>query len=54
MIAIVKTEKGFKIEFNGKTTYFVTDNNGDVWVRVDTLKKAENRLNKILKQSGLN
>jgi hypothetical protein len=46
--------KGFKIEFNGSKTYFVTDNQGDVWFSTDTLKKATNRLNKILTQSGLN
>jgi hypothetical protein len=49
----LREEKGFKIEFNGSATYFITDNNGDVWDRVDTENKANNRLNKILKNAGL-
>lgn len=50
---ILREEQGFKIEFNGSATYFVTDNNGDVWYMVNTLRKAENRLKKVLQSSGL-
>ena len=32
---------------------FITDEHGDVWDRVDTERKANNRLNKILKNAGL-
>jgi len=53
MTTITNTN-GFKLEFNGSKTYFITDNNGQVWFSTDTLKKAINRLNKILTQSGLN
>lgn len=49
----IREKKGFKIEFNGSTTYFITDEHGDVWDRVDTERKANNRLNKILKNAGL-
>jgi hypothetical protein len=47
-MTIVKKEKDFKIEFNGKSTYMITDSNGDSWGHADTLRKATNRLNKIL------
>ena len=53
MTTIAET-KGFKIEFNGSKTYFLTDEHEQVWFSTDTLKKATNRLNKILTQSGLN
>ena len=53
MTTITET-KGFKIEFNGGKTYFVTDEHGQVWFSTDTEKKATNKLNKILTQSGLN
>ena len=46
--------KGFKIEFNGSRTYFVTDEHGQAWARTETLRTAINKLNKILAQSGLN
>ena len=55
-VKVMKTlreEKGFKIEFNGKSTYFVIDFLGTVWDRTDTEKKANNSLNKILKNGGL-
>ena len=45
---IIAKEKDFKIEFNGEETYFITDNNGDVWDMVNTLRKAKNSLKKIL------
>ena len=44
---IIIKEKNFKVEFNGSTTYFVTDSNGDVRDRVDTLRKAKNSLKRI-------
>ena len=47
-MTVIKKEKDFKIEFNGKSTYMIVDSNGDVWDRVDTLRKATNRFNKIL------
>jgi hypothetical protein len=47
-MTIIIKQKDFKIEFNGKATYFVTDNNGDVWARVDTLRKAKNKLKSII------
>jgi len=53
MTTITETKR-FKIEFNGSKTYFITDDTGQVWFSTYTLKKATNRLNKILTQSGLN
>jgi len=52
-MSTLREEKGFKIEFNGSSTYFVTDVNGDAWEVVSTLRTANNRMNKILKASGL-
>ena len=40
--------KGFKVEFNGSKTWFVTDSNGDAWFATDSEKKAINRFNKII------
>ena len=48
MITTIKKEKDFRIEFNGSNTYFIIDNTGQVWDMVNTLRKAENRLKKIL------
>ena len=53
MTTITETN-GFKIEFNGSKTYFVTDEHGQVLARTETLRTATNKLNKILTQSGLN
>jgi uncharacterized glyoxalase superfamily protein PhnB len=53
-VKTIEQTNGFKIEFNGSKTYFVTDEFGAVWFATDTQKKAKNRLNKILTQSGLN
>jgi len=50
----IKEIKGFKIEFNGGKTYFVTDEHGEVLAITGTLRTATNKLNKILTQSGLN
>ena len=47
-MTIIKKEKGFKIEFDNREAYYITDNNGDVWYRVNTLRKAENKLKGIL------
>tara|TARA_R110000868_G_scaffold132471_3_gene343591 strand:- start:310 stop:471 length:162 start_codon:yes stop_codon:yes gene_type:complete len=47
-MTIIKNQKSFKIEFNNKGTYFVTDVNGDVWSRTDSLRKAENSFKKII------
>ena len=46
------TAGDFRIDFNGSATYMIVDNNGDCWDCVDTLRKAKNRLNKILKNYG--
>ncbi len=43
----IKTNGDYKIEFNGKSTYMVTNQFGDVLCRMDTLRKAENKLNKL-------
>ena len=47
MTTITET-KGFKIEFNGFKTYFVTDQHGQVWARTETLRTATDKLIKIL------
>jgi|TARA_R110000744_G_C19124951_1_gene536394 2-iminoacetate synthase ThiH len=47
------TAGDFRIDFNGSATYMIVDNNGDCWDCVDTLRKAKNRLNKILKNYNL-
>ena len=49
----LRNEKGFKIEFNGSSTYFITDVNGTAWYCTNTERKANNRFNKILKNAGL-
>ena len=49
----IKQENKFRIDFNGGKTYFVNDDNNTCWFATDSLRKAENRLNKILTQSGL-
>jgi len=48
----IREEKGFKIKFNGSMTYYIIDEHDHVWDRVDTERKANNRLNKILKSGG--
>ena len=45
--------KGYKIEFNGSSTYFITDKFEDCIFRTNTERKAKNFLNKVLKSSGL-
>lgn len=50
----ITNANGFKLQFNGSKTYFIIDNTNQVWFATDTLRKAKNRLNKILTQSGLN
>jgi len=49
----LQNTNGFKIEFNGSTTYFVSDETGTCVFYTDTLRKAKNRLSSILKDSGL-
>jgi hypothetical protein len=46
-------QANFKIKFNGSSTYFVVDKNGDCWGRANTERKAKNILRKILKDSGI-
>jgi hypothetical protein len=46
-------QANFKIKFNGSSTYFVVDTNGDCWGRANTERKAKNILRKILKDSGI-
>jgi hypothetical protein len=50
----IKQVNKFRIDFNGGKTYFVNDDNNTCWFATGSLRKAENRLNKILTQSGLN
>ena len=40
--------KNYRIEFNGGKTYFLTDSADQCLLACDTLRKAKNRLNKIL------
>ncbi len=49
----VKRTKGYKIQHNGSSTYFVVDSTGTTIHRTDTLRKANNRLNSTLKSAGL-
>ena len=44
----IRNEKGFKIIYNDSETYLIVDSNGDAWDYADTLKKANNRFNKII------
>lgn len=41
------------IEFNGSTTYMVMDADGTCLFATDTKRKAQNFLNRFLKDSGL-
>ena len=43
----IKTKGDYKIEFNGKTTYIISNQFGDALYMVNTLRKAENKLNKL-------
>jgi len=51
MTTLIQTEN-FKIDFNGRTSYFVIDETGNCLKRVDTLRKAKNFLNKVLVDSN--
>ena len=44
----LRNEKGFKLTFNGSNTFMIIDNNGTCWEATNTLRKANNRMNKIL------
>ena len=46
-------QANFKIQFNGSSTYFIVDTNGDCWGRTNTERKAKNILRKILTDSGI-
>jgi len=52
MTQTIITTGDFKIEFNGSSTYMIVDNNCTCWDCVDTLRKAKNRLSKILKMQA--
>ena len=47
------TAANYKITFNGKSTYMVTDNHGACLFATDTQRKASNFLARILKEAGL-
>lgn len=47
---ILKKAKGWQIEFNGSDTYFVVCSDfGDCVFYTDTLRKAENKFNSLVK-----
>jgi hypothetical protein len=43
----------YKITFNGKSTYMVTDNHGTCLFAADTERKAVNFLARLLKDAGI-
>lgn len=43
----IATQGDFKIEFNGSSTYFVTDNNGTAWFCTSSKVKATNYMKKV-------
>jgi len=45
---ILREEQGYKIKFNGSSTYTVVDENGTCLLACNTLRKANNRLKRIL------
>jgi len=51
MVTIIAQTGDFKIE-KIANSFYVVDNNGDVWHRSESEKKARFQLNKILKSSG--
>ena len=54
MTIIAQTNcKEFFIQFNGSSTYFITDSNGECWGSFSTERKARNSYNRILKAQGI-
>ena len=51
---IVRKEKNFEIHCYNGNCYYIVDNHGSCWASTETLKKANNRLEKILKSCGQN
>lgn len=49
----VRQENGYTIEFNGSSTYFVTDDTDTCIFATDTERKANNFLNSTLKYQGV-
>lgn len=47
------TKNGLAIEFNGRNTYFLSEENGDCIGYFNTERKALNAMNKTLKLRGL-
>lgn len=49
----IATKGDYKVEFNGSSTYFVTDNNGTVLYRESSERKIMNRFKKVLECQNL-
>lgn len=49
---ILTQQYGYRIEFNGKSTYLICDDY-ETYYRVDTLRKAKNKLKKVLSNQNL-
>lgn len=49
----IATKGDFKVEFNGSSTYFITDNFGTVWNRESTERKIINKFKKLIECQNL-
>ncbi|MCK4891532.1 MAG: hypothetical protein KAS78_02575 [Candidatus Pacebacteria bacterium] len=52
-MTIIKQIHGYKVEFNGSQTYFLSDSTGSCYGSYPTERKAINALNRTLKAAGL-
>lgn len=50
---VIEQKAGYRILFNGGNTYFVTDSADQCRLATSSLKKAQNKLKKILECAGL-
>lgn len=53
MKTTVKTNGEYAVEFNGSSTWFLNDKNGDCYGYYDTERKAVNAYNRTCKSAGV-
>jgi hypothetical protein len=52
IMTTIKTQNGYKMEFNGKGTFIITDDHNDCLGYFDTERKANNFFKKTLRLAG--
>jgi hypothetical protein len=50
---VIKKQNGYTVEFNGSSTYFVTNCHNDCIFTTNTARKANNFLNRLFKDMGV-